>query len=133
MPDIHFWYAHALPENGHFAGNLSPGATKRQLKRFVASGMDCLDDDGREIVHDWRTQISVLTFEPWAEDHLGKLACMYVLAYDWPDRMRNIGDRLTEIGVSVQQLLQLPENTLDLQFIEISRPTPKSQGCWVNV
>lgn len=132
MPDVHFWYAPQLPENGRFA-DLSPTAFRRRLKRFVASDMDCLDDDGREIVHDWRTQIKVLTFEPWAEDHFGELAVIYILAYDWPDRMRNIGDRLIGIGASVRQLLDLPEETLDLQFIPIPRATSKQQGCWVNL
>lgn len=132
MPDVHFWYAPSLTENGRFADQ-SPTAFRRQIKRFVASDMDCLDDDGRVIVHDWRTQITVLTFEPWAEDHFGKLAAMYIVAYDWPDRMCNIGDRLIGIGASVRELLGLPEKTLDLQFIPIPRATSKQQGCWVNL
>jgi hypothetical protein len=132
VPDVHFWYAPQLPENGRFA-DLSPTAFRRQLKRFVALDMDCLDDDGKEIVHDWRTQITVLTFQTWAEDHFGKLAVVYVMAYDWPDRMRNIGDRLIGIGAAVRQLLELPEETLDLQFIPIPRPTPTHQGCWINI
>lgn len=129
MPDVNFWYAKSLSSSGRFAGNRTHGAVKSNIKTSVAMNMDCVDDKGKMVVHDPRTQITILTFAPIASS-LNKLVVMHVLAFDWPNRMRNIDERLEAIGLSIRALLELPPGTVDMEFIAIKR---KPRPCWVNV
>lgn len=132
MPDVICGYNGSIARDGRFVAGRSSGTIQNHIKEFVAEQMDCLDDNGRVLVHSWRTHITVIAFGPAALAE-GKLFAMQVFAYDWPDRMATIDDRLSRIGISVRDLLELPEDSVDVSFIKIQRPTATQRACWVNV
>lgn len=131
VPDIFFWYAKDLTHGGQF-NKKSPGVIKCHIRKTVAENMDCLNDEGVMIRHNPHTQINIVEFEPITGFSVKKII-MSVEAYDWPDRMRNIDERLEEIGVYVRDLLGLGPGLTDLSFKRLARPTPTQRSCWVNV
>jgi hypothetical protein len=125
MPDVHFWHSQSLFQN-------TPGyQIKKKLQEIVAKHMDCFDDDGNWIQHDPYTQIDILTFAA-VESGCTKDAVIQITAYDWPDRMRNIGERLRNIAEDVAKLLPAERGPVAASF----HPIPRGeypQGCWVKV
>lgn len=125
MPDVHFWHSQSLFQN------TPEYQTKKKLQRIVAKHMDCFDDDGTWIEHDPETQIDVLTFAA-IDSGCTKDAVIQVSAYDWPDRMRNIGERLKNIGLDIATLLPAARGDIAASFLPIPRGE-YPQGCWVKV
>lgn len=131
MPDVLFGYDEGLVTEGRFHFELRPSKVRQRIRPIVAKQMDCLNDDGQHIVH-LPEQIKFVTFGP-LPDRDSKLIVMHVMAYDWPDRMRNIDERLKVIGFFVQQLLKLPQGAVDASFIPLPRETATQRSCWINV
>ncbi len=125
MPDVHVLYRELLFQPQNASG------IQRRLQDATAEQMDCLDDDGTPIVHDPRTQIDILTFQP-ISGLSSKAAAIQVLAYDWPDRMRNIAERLANIGMAFAEAVGDVRGDIAMSFV----PLPRGEfprGCWVKV
>ena len=136
MPDVEVRYAPSLQSDlgrwGHARHPLTRELFLEILAQKVAQEMDCLDDEGSEIVHDWKTQIAIPVFEPITGKSKRPLL-ISVSAYDWPDRMHNIGDRLERIGTRMRSACGLAENMVGMTFHPLPRETSTHQGCWVAV
>jgi hypothetical protein len=126
-----FTYDTGLVDDGRFIGGLGPKELRERLKPVIAKKMDCKDEQGNDIVHR-PDQITFVLFQP-LPDRGDKLVVMWILAYDWPDRMRNIDKRMTAIGRRVEKLLRLPERTVDCSFVKIHRGSEHEAPGWVNV
>lgn len=120
MPDVHFWYSSSLFQD------VPEHEVKKRLQEIVALHMDCFDDKCNWIKHDPATQIDVLTFAP-IDSGSSKDIVMQVVAYDWPDRMRNMKDRLTNIGSGVAELFPAERGEIAVSFV------PLPVDCWVKV
>lgn len=125
MPDVHFWY-----RPGVYRG-LAYDEVKAHLRRAVATQMDCFDDKRNWIRHDPETHIVVLTFAP-LDNEITDDAIIHVMAYDWPDRMRNIPYRMETIGREVAGLIEAQHPKLKRAMVSASF-IPIPQGCWVRV
>lgn len=125
MPDVHFWYSKRVALSVRL-NHLEIG-----LKEIVAKRMDCFDDAGNWIEHDPLTQIDLLTFKAY-DFGCTKDAVIQIVAYDWPDRMDNIGERLKGIAEDIAAMLPVKRGPVAASFIPIPRGEyPK--GCWVKV
>ena len=131
MPDVSFAYDAGLVDEGRFVGGLAPAELRKRLKPHIARRMDCKDDEGNQIVH----QAHQITFDSFGPlpDSGEKLVVIKIFAFDWPDRMRNIDQRMERIGIRVRKLLKLPENTVDVSFVKIHRGSADEAPGWVNV
>jgi len=125
VPDVHFWYSQSLfQDTPHYL-------IKRELQATVATYMDCFDEEGNWIEHDPHSQIDILTFATF-DSGCTKDAVIQISAYDWPDRMLNIGERLKHIAEDVAELLPDERAPVAASF----QPIPRGeypQGCWVKV
>lgn len=125
MPDVHFWYSASLFQD------TPEYKTKTELQRIVAKHMDCFNDEGTWVAHDPDTQIDVLTFVA-IDSGCSKDAVIQVSAYDWPNRMENIGERLKNIALEVAELLPAEQGDIVASFLPLPRGN-YPQGCWVKV
>ena len=136
MPDVEVRYAPMLDRwgSGRFGHARHPVTRELfldTLAQKVAQEMDCLDDEGNAIVHDWKNQIAIPVFEPFTGRSRRPLLIV-VSAYDWPDRMRNIAERLERIGTRMSSLCGLAEDMAAVSFNPLPRG-PYPGGCWVKV
>lgn len=120
MPDVHFWHSFSL-----FQG-LPEYRIKNQLSEIVASEMNCLDDAGNWIEHDPYSDINVLTFAAF-DSGCTKDVIIRIEAYDWPNRMINIKERLENIALAIAEMLPATRAPVAASFLPLPR------GCWVEV
>ena len=102
------------------------------LAKKVAQEMDCLDDDGNQITHDWETQIAIPVFEPITGRSWRSLLIV-ISAYDWPDRMANINKRCERVGIRMRSLWGLGKDQVSVSFDPLPRGSTPEGGCWVSV
>jgi hypothetical protein len=131
MPDLECFYYPSLMDDGRLPGKYTrPEDFKRFLKDVVARSMDCKDDEGELIVHTTR-QIKILHFEPYADPDFTDWMVLIIEAYDWPDRMLNIDERLGAIVEEVGAVLRTPADTVAASFRQLARPTRTQRTTWV--
>lgn len=109
-----------------------------EVPKVVAEQMSCTVD-GEYYQLDPREEIDLLLFRdnetvkngPYdITISSGVSVIMEIAAYDFPDRMSNIGERITRIAERVKELLsseRKPEVTISITFI------PIEQGHWTKV
>lgn len=136
MPDVEVRYMPRMLNTGtgEFGFARNPITVVNFLELLceeVAKSMDCLDDNGQQIVHDPYLQIAVPVFEPIAGKSRRSLL-ISVIAYDWPDRMFNIEERLGCIGERMRKACGLAEGNVAVTFHPLPRG-PYPGGCWVSV
>lgn len=136
MPDIDFNYDSQLTrELGGFMINagkstISALYLRDQIRPIVAEQMDCLKPDG-ELAKHTPEQIKFLSFAPFPDSGDAALVAMRIYAFGWPDRMKDIDERLVRIVDGVRSLLELPKDTVDASFIELQHAFERQRSCWV--
>lgn len=128
MPDVKMFMHDSLANDD----------VRDKVPDIVAEQMSCMVD-GELYRLDPREEIDLLIFRdnetvddgPYDITMVSRTdVIMEIAAYDFPDRMRNIGERISRIGERVKELLiseHVPEITVSITFI------PIEQGHWTKV
>lgn len=128
MPDVKFWLKpyDDLDPTVPSLEELPGYDFYSQLAKVVAEQMSC-KVDGEFYSLDPNDEVDITVVANIAGQS-GATALVEIAAYNFPDRMQNIDERIGNIGLAIKKILSLKdEHRISVTFI------PVRQGCWVKV